>query len=287
MKKLVLKYLPIPLALILALVGAFTLFSLTSNRYEYATVSYASRVISVDMSVSNNGTVVKVIPADNKSNEALVNFKLDGMHVSDAVVLLSGVAEENETVYVGAYIHEDREVEGSEMKTMLDSACSKIEVSCLGTYGVYNGFDFKRAVSYDQTIGKITYASHYADTVTQEFSLYMDSYLIYAADPYEMMLYAKYVGESIGKDAEELFSSDFSHVKNNVTHISEDEAKALSFEFLETTLNWKPDSLSFAGFRFDEGDLGYAFNFRYNGENRVTFVDVVNGSVREYFLDDY
>ena len=94
-----------------------------------------------------------------------------------------------------------------------------------------------------------------------------------------------YVRSSV--NAEELFDAILTHVTAKSNHISYEEAKALSIEFLQQTLNWTPEALADEGYRFDEGDLGYAFGFRFNGENRVTFVDVVDGSVREYFVDDY
>ena len=287
MKRLVLKYLPIPIAIALALICFFTLSDFIANKYEYAIISYASRAASADISVSNNGVVVKIIPVDSESNDAISKLELEGMHISDALVQLSSLAEENETVYVGAYIHEDAEVEPSEMKPLLEEAISKLEVSCLGSYGVYDAYDMKRANSYNRTIRKMAFMSKYADTVTETLNFYMDSYLIYEGDPFEIAFYANYVASVVEKNAEELFDAILTHVTAKSNHISYEEAKALSIEFLQQTLNWTPEALADEGYRFDEGDLGYAFGFRFNGENRVTFVDVVDGSVREYFVDDY
>lgn len=287
MKKLVLKYWPIPVALILAIVCSVCLSDYNKNRSEYAIVSYDSVAVAADISVSKTGKVVKVMPSDVESNEKLAEIDMVGNDIADAILRLNEYAQQNETVFVGAYIHEDTKVAPEDMKPILDMACSKLSASYLGTYGVYTSYDAQRSVSYNRTVGKLTYTKFYSNVFTNSLGQYMDSYLIYDSDPFEMVFFAKYLAAQRGVDnLDELFATNFSTVTASVNHIAEQEARNIATEFLRTTLAWEPDNLSPFSYRFDEGDLGYAYTFRYNGENRVVFVDVVNGSAREYYSDD-
>jgi len=288
MKKLVLKYLPVPIALVLALACILTLSHFKRNNSEYAIISYASRAISLDITVAENGNTIKTVPSNLESNEAVKSFDLNGKQISDVLLELSATAEDNETVFVGAYVHEDTETDPEGLKVILEKACASLTVSYLGAYGTYSNYDNQRAISYNRTIGKMAYSSRYADTVTEELHQYMDSYLIYDSDPYEMAFYAKYMCEKNGvENAEELFSSDFSHINADVKHITKEEARAIADDFLKKSVSEDITDIYEADIRFDEGDLGYSFNFRYNGENRMVFVDVVDGSAREYYADDY
>ena len=110
MKKLVLKYLPIPLALILAVLCSISLSSYNKNRSEYAIVSYESNAVALDLTVSHTGIVVKIIPPNIENQENAENIDLKGKHIADAVYELSLLAEEGESVFVSAYINEEQKI---------------------------------------------------------------------------------------------------------------------------------------------------------------------------------
>ena len=288
MKKLVLKYLPILLALIIAFAGYFTLSSYSRNRSEYAVVSFNSKALSLDLTVSQTGFVVKVMPANVDSQEKLAEFDIKGMNIADAISELSDEAEKNETIFVGVYVNEDEDIEPEDLKSLLDIACSKLSVSCVAAYGTYENYDSQRSVAYKQTIGMVSFIKDYADLLYSELSIYIDTLYVYDMEPYDIAFYAEYIYEKNEiENYKELLSIDLSHYKKERDFLSVEEAQDQMLKFIQEVFVDEAEDLYYVGYQIDRGYLAHAFKFRVNGENRVALVNVYNGSTTEYFLDDY
>lgn len=287
MKKLILKYLPIPLALLVALACSLTLSHYEKNRFEYAMVSYSSNAISLDISVSLTGRIVKVVPADDKSSDEVDTMRFDDMHVSDLLLNLSALAEEGETVFVGVYVIEESEIECEELKPILKEATSKLEVSHLGAYGYYSGYDTKRAISYKKPIGRMAFSTFYGDTFYDELGEYVDSYLTYGVDPFELALYAEFMFDQHDDvNVEEVLRMDLSGVKTETPKIDKATAEKLALDHVKSSTENENANVYFSGYYFTDCNLNYCFEFEYGSDSMYALVDLSDGTVTEHYAED-
>ena len=290
MKKLVLKYLPIPVALILAVLCSLTLSSYNKNGSEYAIVSYEANAVALDLTVSQTGMVVKIVPPSLEIQESMNELDLDikGKHISDALKVLSELADENETVFVSAYINEEEDIDAEEMKALVKTAVSKLECAYFSAYGTYESYDLQRAITYKKTIGKVTYVKFFADTVYDEIALYIDSYRLYDINAYDLGAYFEYICEKNEfEDKNTLFRCDASNIAEESDRLSMEDSQALALAHIRNVYEDDPEAFSYSGYSIDYGYLAHAFDFRYNGENREIHVNTKTGESMENFLDDY
>lgn len=290
MKKLVLKYLPLPIALVLALCCVLTLFDYNNNSSQYAVVSFQSQLCSADIYVSKTGRILNVVPSDQESNENFSELSLVKSNISDALTVLMSFVGDDETAMLGVYANEETPYEVEILKSILDKASLGITKSCLCTYGTYSAYELERAIKNNFPIVRISYTTAVADTVLAMTGEYLDSYSMLRTDPYEIYRYAEYSAKLAGVPENEIglrFSSDFSKIIHKDFNISESEALGIALGFLSDIYGDSIPTLSEMYFRFDDGHICYAYNYDYDGDDHVVVVNAADGRTSDHYYDEF
>lgn len=290
MKKLVLKYLPIPVALLLSLCCVLTLSNYNNNSSEYAVVSFQSNAVAADIYVSKTGKILNVVPSDQKSDETLQTLSLNKINIADAMPSLVDLVAEDETILLGVYANENAPSDVEILKSILGKASKNITKSCLSTYGTYSAYELERAINGNYPIVRISYTTFIADTILAMTGEYIDSYSMLRSDPYEIYFYAEYSAKSadiLEEEMEERFNSDFSKIIKKDFKISESEAYALAVDYLESTSMGDATDLSDMYFRFDDGQICYAYDYHYDGEDHVIVVNSTNANLSDHYYDEF
>lgn len=282
MKKYVIKYLPIGLALLLTLACFITLTVYDSNFAEYAVVSFSDGTYEIDMKISESLNVINVTSADGEAyqkNELIQSVK--GMKVDEAVYELRELLGTTSTLFVSAVAQEESGVELETLKQISETAVSELEGNYISAYAYYADTDATRVDSMKTTLGKIAWTTYFIDVCEEQLDLaYFDSYLVIPAEPCQLAYYVNYLNSDV-IDAEKTidFQLNTDAAEFSFDVISEQEATDIIEANAESWYGEEVNDFTCCGIVFTRGKLQYEFSTFVYGYESFAHVNVITGEV--------
>ncbi len=291
MKKIILKYFPIAVALVLLITCISLVKSYEGKFTEYCVISYADSNAACDITVSSTGYVIEYTPANKLSNKYLLSHDITGRNVDEVVADLAEAAPENDTVFIGAYYREDSEGEDSVVKDIVTLAASKIPQSKIITHGAYAEKDSIRAMSGEVTVGQSMFIKAFSEVYNIYTSdAYLDEYFLYAADFHDMVIFLQYLSsENEGFTFAEELHLDLSAFKERGSYISLDSAVDYAISGSTNFFGELVENMEYMGLSFEEGKISYFFSCFVGDSTMKTYfnVDMNTGEMRySYILTD-
>lgn len=286
MKKLILKYLPIAIALLLVGACFLSLSIYKSNYAEYAVFSYSSDKYSYDMKISSSGRISSLEAVNRISFEEKDNVKeVIGMDIADAAAFLEKTLNDS-IVFISVTAAAKNELPLEELKAFAERASSALTVSHITAYGNYEESDMNRVNAFEVSLGRISTINDFADYCTEHIrGCYIDSYSAAPADLESLAYYVSYIrSEVLTPELAEGIHIDTSHVKFRTAYITVEEAQNLIDEGSETWFGEKVDDFEYKGVSFSNGHLRYKFTTLFYGYESYVYVDMSDGVV--YFDDE-
>jgi hypothetical protein len=286
MKKIILKYLPIAIALLLVGACFLTLSIYKGSFAEYAVFSYSSNTYSFDMNVSSSGKIISLEAQNRKSYEIKESVKkVMGMDIADAAAFLYQTLND-EIVMVTVTGAEKNELPSERLSELAYRASDSISGNHIVAYGNYNETDMNRVNTFEVSLGRIAVATDFAEYCTQNVeNCYVDSYSVSPADLESLAYYVNYMRDDILP--EELRGGiliDTSHVVFKSSYISVDDAKDIVYAESESWYGDHVSDFEYKGITFNSGKLKYKFTTFYYGYESYVYVGMVDGDV--FFEDE-
>lgn len=286
MKKLILKYLPIAIALLL--VGAcFLALNIYKGSFaEYAVFSYSGNSYSFDMNISASGRVISLDALNRSSFEIKDSVRsVMGMDIADAAAYLEETLKE-EIAFVSVTGAEKNELPAGKLRELAYRASDALKGSHLVAYGGYVESDMNRVNTFELSLGRIATITDFADYCAENIeNCYVDTYAVAPADLESLAYYVNYIkNEALAEDKRDGVLIDTSHVVFKTAYITVDEARALIDEGSEKWYGEKVDDFVYSGIAFNNGELRYKFTTNYYGYESYVYVSMTDGVV--FFEDE-
>ena len=285
MKKLILKYLPIAIALVLVGVCFISLNIYNSFYAEYAVFSYSSDTYSYDMIISASGKITSVDALNRVSYENKDNVKsVVGMDIADAAAFLQETLGDS-IVFVAVTGAQKNELPLDELSAFAERASSALGISHLSAYGYYAESDMNRVNTFELSLGRIAAITDFADFCSQNVEgCYLDSYAASPADLESFAYYVNYMKTNVFSEEQNAsVLIDVSNVDFKTEYITADAAKKMVDEGSETWYGEPITDFEYKGISFDNGKLRYKFTTFFYGYESYVYVSMTDGVV---FFDD-
>ena len=285
MKKIIIKYLPIAIALLLVGACILSLNIYKGSFAEYAVFSYSTNTYSFDMKISASGRVISLDAVNRKSFEIKDSVtRVVGMNVADAAAFLEETLDDDIAIVavIGAVKNELPE---EKLRELAYSASDALTGSHLVAYGNYSESDMNRVNAFEVSLGRIATVTTFASFCTQNVpNCYIDTYDASPADLESLAYYVNYVkNEVVSEDKRDGVLIDTSKVIFTATYKPLDEAKALIDSQSETWFGEPVDDFIYQGISFTNGNLRYKFTTMFYGYESYVYVGMLDGIV---FFDD-
>jgi hypothetical protein len=285
MKKIVLKYLPIAIALLLV-GGCFLSLNIYKKNYaEYAVFSYSSDKYSYDMKISESGKITSLEAANRLSYENADSVKrVIGMDVSDAAAFLEETLGDR-IVIVTVTAAEKNEIPTEKLKELVERASSALTISHISAYGDYTESNMNRVNTFELSLGRIATITVFANYCSQNIAnCYVDSYAASPADLESLAYYVNYVkNEVLTEEQAANILLDTSKVSFTTEYVTVEDAQKLIDKGSETWYGEPVDDFKYVGISFDSGKLKHKFSTFFYGYESHVYVSMEDGVV---FFDD-
>lgn len=285
MKKIILKYLPIAIALLLVGACFLSLNVYKKNYAEYAVFSYSSDRYSYDMKISESGKITTLEAANRLSYENKDSVKrVIGMDVGDAAAFLEKTLEDSIAI-VAVTAAQKNEIPAEKLKAFVERASSALTISHISAYGDYTESHMNRVNTFELSLGRIATITAFADYCSQNIeNCYVDSYAASPAELESLAYYVNYVkSEILTEEQATNILIDTSKVSFKTEYITVDSAQKLIAEGSETWYGEPVDDFKYEGISFDTGKLRYKFTTFFYGYESYVYVSMSDGVV---FFDD-
>ena len=286
MKKIILKYLPIGIALLLVGACLLTLNIYKNNFAEFAVFSWSGDKYSFDMKISPSGKILTVEGLNRASYEELDAAEaVVGMDVAKAAAYLEANFEDG-TVFVTVVAAEKTETDQEILKQLAYRASDAVTKSHVVAYGNYTEIHVNRTNTFEMSLGRISTVSDFADLCTKKIeNCYLD---VYSACPAPIDNFVYYVNnvrsEHLSEEDGALIKIDTSRASYDLKFISKEDAKKIIIEGSDLWYGEDVGDFEYHGISFSFGQLRYKFATSYYGYESYVYVDMMNGTV--YFDEE-
>lgn len=282
MKKMVVKYLPIAIALVLVGACILSVNIYNGSFAEYAVFSYSSDTYSFDMKISASGRVITLDAVNRESYEIKDTVSaVVGKDIADAASFLEETLKDD-IAMVTVMGAEKNEIPEEKLRELAYRAADALNGSHIVSYGNYTESDANRVNAFEISLGRIAAVTSFANYCTDNIpGCYIDSYSASPADLESLAYYVNYVkNEVIAEDLRNGIMIDPSRVTFKASYITPDTAKELIDEGSETWYGELVDDFTYNGISFSNGHLRYKFTTFFYGYESYVYVNMTDGLVQ-------